>query len=148
MLCDKTPNRDSPVALSHCSRSKQLHGVFEARCTSSSLQRVVEVQFPFRRHYAGGCDLSSCACLQRARGYTDWIRRGVAARPRNFGWLVFQRARHKPPRYRSWVVWRHMAHGADVCHDDCGGVRDRYAGSIFSHQTPFSAALRKLRVER
>ena len=69
------------------------------------------------------------------------IRRDAAARSHNFGWLVFQRARHKPPRCSSWVVRRDTAHGAGVCNDDCCGVRDRYSGSGFSQQSPFPAAL-------
>ena len=69
------------------------------------------------------------------------IRRGSAARSHNFGWLVFQRARHKPPRCSSWVVRRDTAHRAGVCNDDCCGVRDRYSGSGVSQQSPFPAAL-------
>jgi hypothetical protein len=57
------------------------------------------------------------------------------------GWLVFQRTRYKPPRFMSWVVWRDSAHGAGLCNDDCGGVRDRYADPIFPGQTPFAVAM-------
>jgi hypothetical protein len=58
-----------------------------------------------------------------------------------FGGLVFQRARHKPPRYSPWVGRRHAVDGAGVCNDGCCGVRDRYSGSGFSQQTSFRDAL-------
>jgi hypothetical protein len=71
------------------------------------------------------------------------IRHGVVLLldSHNFGWLVFQRAWQKPPRCSSWVVRRDTAHGAGVCNDACCGVRDRYAGSGFSEQSPFTATL-------
>src|SRR4029077_19714367 len=125
----------------HYSGSHYLCGISEARCTSSTLQRVVEGQFSFRGHYAAPCHFGTCARLRRARGDEDWTRRGAAARSHNFGWLVFQQARHKPPRCSPWVVRRNTAGGAGVCHDDCCGIRDRYSGSGVSQQLPFHAAL-------
>src|SRR6516225_739236 len=44
-------------------------------------------------------------------------------------------------RFTSWVVRRDSANGAGLCNDDCGGVRDRYADSIFPGQTPFAVAM-------
>jgi hypothetical protein len=37
----------------------------------------------------------------------------------------------------SSVVWWHLANGADVCNDACGGISDRYSGSDFVQQAPF-----------
>ena len=42
---------DRWMAQFHCGRSGDLFGVSKARGTTSSLQRVVEVQFRFREHY-------------------------------------------------------------------------------------------------
>ena len=42
---------DRCMAQFHCGRSDDLFGVSKARGTTSSLQRVVEVQFRFREHY-------------------------------------------------------------------------------------------------
>ena len=56
------------------------------------------------------------------------------------GWF-FSRRGHKPARCSPWVVRRDTAHGAGFCDDDCCDVRDRYPGSGFSQQPPFSAAL-------
>ena len=70
------------------------------------------------------------------------IGHGIAsARSRNFWWLVFQGARHKPPQCSSWVVRRDTAYGAGVCNNDCCGVHHRSPGSGFSQQSPFPAAL-------
>ena len=57
------------------------------------------------------------------------------------GSWFFRRARHKPPRYSSWMVRRHTVHGAHVCNDGRCGVRDCYFGSGFYQQAPFRAAL-------
>ena len=66
------------------------------------------------------------------------IRMGHGARSHHLGWLVFQWARHKPPRCSPWLVRRHTAHSAGVCNDDCGSLRNRYSGPGFSQQTPFA----------
>src|SRR5215831_15528729 len=76
---------DRPLAHFHSSGSARLRRLCEACRWSSSLQGVVEVQFPFRRHYARRCHYCSHARLRPTRGHEDWTGRGAAARSRHFG---------------------------------------------------------------
>ena len=54
-LVRSTPLMIVPLLMFHCSGSHYLRRIFEARRTSSSLQRVMEGQFSFRGHHAGLC---------------------------------------------------------------------------------------------
>lgn len=46
----------------------------------SPLQRVVEVRFPFRRHYDGHCHFRSCPRSQRVVGDKDRTQRRAVSR--------------------------------------------------------------------
>ena len=120
--------------------SHYLCWVSEARCTSSSLQRVMEFRFLFAGIILVAVIIdhvlvfSQPVAIRIGHGVTLLLGLLILG-----SWFFSGRGTNRRGTVL-WMVRRHSADGAGVCNDDCCGVRDRYSRSGFSQQSAFRAA--------